>query len=50
VPRTKKTDGKRAIDSCAHTDKERLNNPPMGLVTPDTDPDLGARQTYTWRG
>jgi len=25
-----------------------LNNPPVGLVTPDTDPDLGVRQTYAY--
>jgi hypothetical protein len=23
-----------------------VNNPPVGLVTPDTDPDAGARKTY----
>ena len=34
MPRTKK------IDAYQHTDKDRLNNPPAGLVTPDTDPDL----------
>lgn len=22
-----------------HTDKQRVNNPPVGLVTPDTDKD-----------
>ena len=36
---------KRDIENYAHTDKERVNNPPVGLVTPDTDRDAGAR-TY----
>ena len=30
---------KRDIENYAHTDKERVNNPPVGLVTPDTDND-----------
>ena len=36
---------KRAIENYAHTDKERANNPPVGLVTPQTDKDAG-RTTY----
>ena len=36
---------KRDIENYAHTDKERTNNPPVGLVTPDTDTDA-ARKTY----
>ncbi|MDE0106061.1 MAG: hypothetical protein OXN89_27080 [Bryobacterales bacterium] len=28
---------RRDIDTYAHTDKERVNNPPVGLVTPHTD-------------
>ena len=35
----------KPIDSYAHTDKERTNNPPAGLVTAEGDPDLPA-QTY----
>ena len=35
----------RDIETYAHTDKERVNNPPVGLVTPDTDRDAG-RRTY----
>ena len=27
---------RREIGHYAHADKERLNNPPVGLVTPDT--------------
>lgn len=29
--------GKRPIEQYSHTDKKRVNNPPVGLVTPDTD-------------
>ena len=36
---------KRNIENYAHTDKERANNPPVGLVTPETDKDAG-RKTY----
>ena len=36
---------KRDIENYAHTDKERPNNPPVGLVTPDTDSDA-PRKTY----
>ena len=32
MPRKKK-DAERPVVSYAHTDKERLNNPPAGLVT-----------------
>ena len=31
---------KKPIESYAHTDKERVNNPPVGLVTAEGDPDL----------
>jgi adenine-specific DNA-methyltransferase len=36
-------DAKREISHYAHADKERLNNPPVGLVTPDTDHDAGKK-------
>ena len=36
---------KREIKTYAHTDKERVNNPPVGLVTPETDQDTG-KKTY----
>jgi hypothetical protein len=29
--------GKKPIEQYDHRDKERLNNPPVGLVTPETD-------------
>ena len=31
----------RTIESYDHRDKERLNNPPVGFVTPETDRDAG---------
>ena len=33
---------KRDIGTYEHTDKERINNPPVGLVTPETDKDAGS--------
>jgi len=38
---------KREIENYAHTDKERVNNPPVGLVTPDTDKEAG-KTTYAY--
>ena len=35
----------RDIETYTHTDEERVNNPPVGLVTPETDRDAG-RRTY----
>ncbi len=37
----------RQIASYEHSDKDRANNPPAGLVTPATDPD-GLAQTYAY--
>ena len=34
---------KRPIKNYIHSDEERLNNPPVGLVTPDTDKDAGKK-------
>ena len=34
---------KRDIENYAHTGKERANNPPVGLVTPETDRDAGKK-------
>src|SRR5688572_24637377 len=40
---------KRPIEVYEHTDKKRLNNPPVGLVTPETDPDAGQkRKSYAY--
>ena len=35
----------RELDAYEHTGKERINNPPVGLVTPETDLDAG-EQAY----
>ncbi|MGI9180843.1 MAG: site-specific DNA-methyltransferase [Longimicrobiaceae bacterium] len=48
MARKKKTETKRPIESYAHRDKQRVNNPPVGLVTPDTDPDAGAKRAYAY--
>ncbi len=48
MARRKKTTSKRPIESYEHKDKQRVNNPPVGLVTPDTDPDAGARRIYAY--
>ncbi|MEE9270335.1 MAG: hypothetical protein V3V49_08735, partial [Candidatus Krumholzibacteria bacterium] len=45
---TKKTTKKKPIESYDHKDKKRANNPPVGLVTPDTDPDAGKKKTYEY--
>ena len=34
---------KRKIESYSHADAERANNPPVGLVTPETDQDTGKK-------
>ena len=38
---------KRPIEAYEHRDQERLNNPPVGLVTPETDRDAG-RKAYAY--
>ena len=43
----KSESGKRQIEQYDHKDKTRANNPPVGLVTPETDPDLG-KKTYQY--
>jgi adenine-specific DNA-methyltransferase len=35
IKRTKSD--KRPLEQYSHVDKKRVNNPPVGLVTPDTD-------------
>ncbi len=39
---------KKRIESYSHADKQRVNNPPVGLVTPDTDPVEEPRRTYAY--
>ena len=46
-PRRRPYQAKRPIESYDHRDKDRLNNPPVGLVTPETDLDVG-RKTYAY--
>lgn len=44
-PRAKSaTPSRRQIETYEHRDKQRVNNPPAGLVTPDTDPDAGQKK------
>ena len=43
----RKSQAKRPIESYDHRGKERLNNPPVGLVTPETDRDAG-KKTYAY--
>lgn len=39
---------KRPIDRYEHKDKKRINNPPVGLVTSETDPPLPTHKTYEY--
>jgi adenine-specific DNA-methyltransferase len=39
---------KRPIERYEHTDKKRINNPPVGLVTPETDPVAPTHRTYEY--
>ena len=43
----KKTSKKRKVENYTHDNQERLNNPPVGLVTPETDRDEGEK-TYSY--
>lgn len=43
----KKKSNKKPIEQYDHKDKKRLNNPPVGLVTPDTDKETG-KKTYAY--
>ena len=49
MPRARRNrqSGQRAIEAYDHLGEERLNNPPVGLVSPDTDRDAG-RKTYEY--
>jgi adenine-specific DNA-methyltransferase len=48
MAKKKRTETKKPIESYEHKGKQRVNNPPVGLVTPDTDPDAGAKKTYAY--
>ncbi len=43
-----KSGKKRRIEQYDHTDKQRVNNPPVGLVTPQTDPPTSQKRTYQY--
>jgi adenine-specific DNA-methyltransferase len=48
MPRRKTSESERPVESYEHQDKQRVNNPPVGLVTPETDPDAGVRKSYAY--
>jgi adenine-specific DNA-methyltransferase len=52
APKTPKGEGsgsaKKPIEQYDHKGKTRANIPPVGLVTPDTDPPTPARRTYQY--
>jgi len=51
MPRSRGTGGrppKRPIEQYEHKDKQRINNPPAGLVTTETDPPLPTHKTYDY--
>jgi len=39
---------KKPIEQYDHKDKKRANNPPVGLVTPETDPPEPPKKTYAY--
>jgi adenine-specific DNA-methyltransferase len=46
---TRRRSSKRDVEHYEHANKTRLNNPPAGLVNPETDPELGAtKKTYQY--
>ena len=38
----------KPIEQYDHADQERANNPPVGLVTPSSDPDRGEKRRYEY--
>jgi len=44
MARGKKKSDKKPIEQYDHKGKERLNNPPVGLVTPETDKEAGKKK------
>jgi adenine-specific DNA-methyltransferase len=45
---SKKRSKKKPIEAYDHKGKKRPNNPPVGLVTPQTDPDEGKERAYEY--
>jgi adenine-specific DNA-methyltransferase len=41
-------DNKKNIESYEHKDKDRVNIPQVGLVTPQTDPDTNIKKKYEY--
>jgi len=39
---------KKQVEQYSHSDKERANNPHVGLVTPASDPDTGEKKNYDY--
>ncbi len=48
MAKNKSTVKQRSIETYEHRNKDRKNNPLVGLVTPDTDPDLGNQRRYSF--
>lgn len=48
MTKPKKAPAKRPIDRYEHKDKKRVNNPQVGLVTPETDPVAPTHATYDY--
>jgi adenine-specific DNA-methyltransferase len=44
----KKKKSDKQIEQYEHKDKDRANIPPVGLVTPASDPDTGKKKTYEY--
>jgi adenine-specific DNA-methyltransferase len=44
----KRKKSKKQIEQYEHKDKDRANIPPVGLVTPASDPDTGKKKTYEY--
>jgi adenine-specific DNA-methyltransferase len=44
MPKIKVKQNRQEIDQYVHHDKKRVNNPPVGLVTPETDKDAPKRK------
>jgi adenine-specific DNA-methyltransferase len=47
MPRRARKPEKKPIDQYDHREAKRINNPPVGLVTPETDRDAG-KQMYAY--
>ncbi|RLC76548.1 MAG: site-specific DNA-methyltransferase, partial [Chloroflexi bacterium] len=47
MARKRSKGSKRPIEAYQHTEHKRLNNPPAGLVTPETDPE-GGKKSYRY--